>query len=118
MPITYIKSGIRAEDSAANQAKTRQIVESILTDVAERGDAAIREVSEKFDHWNPPSFRLTNEQIRDLIATVAQRTIEDIKWAQAQVRRFAQIQKSALRDIEIETIPGVILGPLYTTKIM
>lgn len=110
MAITYIKKGITEADSSANQAKTRQIVEGILNDVQQRKDEAIRELSEKFDHWNPKSFRLSNEQIQDIISTVPEHTIQDIKWAQAQVRRFAQIQKSALRDIEIETIPGVILG--------
>jgi sulfopropanediol 3-dehydrogenase len=85
-------------------------VEGILNDVQQRRDVAVRELSGKFDNWAPDSFRLSDEQIQDIIASVPEETIEDIKWAQAQVRRFAQIQKSALRDIEIETIPGVILG--------
>ncbi|MEM1119395.1 MAG: histidinol dehydrogenase [Bacteroidota bacterium] len=110
MAIHHIKKGITEADATANQKKTRQIVESILEDVAARRDAAIRELSKKFDNWNPESFRLTDEQIQDIVAQVPQKTQEDIKWAQAQVRRFAQIQKSALRDVEIETIPGVILG--------
>ena len=110
MAIQYIKRGITAQDSAANQTKTRQIVEGILNDVATRKDEAIRELSQKFDGWNPESFRLSDEQIQDIIATVPPETQKDIKWAQAQVRRFAQIQKSALRDVEIETIPGVVLG--------
>ena len=98
------------EESAANQEKTRNIVEGILKDVETRGDDAVRELSEKFDKWSPESFRLSDNQIQDIISSVSEKTIEDIKWAQAQVRRFAQIQKSALRDVEIETIPGVILG--------
>lgn len=110
MAIQYIKKGITAADSSANQKKTRQIVESILEDVAQRRDEAIRELSNKFDKWNPESFRLSEAQIKEIVATVPEHTQEDIKWAQAQVRRFAQIQRSALRDIEIETIPGVILG--------
>ncbi|MEM6317530.1 MAG: histidinol dehydrogenase [Bacteroidota bacterium] len=110
MAIHHIKKGITEADATANQKKTRQIVESILEDVSARRDAAIRELSKKFDNWNPESFRLTDEQIQDIVAQVPQKTQEDIKWAQAQVRRFAQIQKSALRDVEIETIPGVILG--------
>lgn len=110
MAIQYIKKGITEADSSANQKKTRQIVEGILEDVAQRRDEAIRELSQKFDKWNPESFRLSEEQIEAIVATVPESTQKDIKWAQAQVRRFAQIQRSALRDIEIETIPGVILG--------
>jgi len=110
MAVTYIKKGITEADSSANQVKTRQIVEGILNDVATRRDEAVRELSNKFDKWNPESFRLSDEQIQDIIATVSESTQKDIKWAQAQVRRFAQIQKSTLRDVEIETIPGVILG--------
>lgn len=110
MAIKYIKKGMAVEESAANQEKTRNIVEGILKDVETRGDEAVRELSEKFDNWSPESFRLSEKQIQEIISTVSEKTVEDIKWAQAQVRRFAQIQKSALRDIEIETIPGVILG--------
>jgi len=110
MAIHYIKKGITEADATANQKKTRQIVEGILEDVATRRDAAIRELSQKFDKWNPESFRLSDEKIQEIIATVPKKTQEDIKWAQAQVRRFAQIQKSSLSDVEIETIPGVILG--------
>ena len=110
MAIRYIKKGITEADSSANQTKTRHIVEGILNDVATRKDEAVRELSNKFDNWNPGSFRLADEQIKSIISTVSESTQEDIKWAQAQVRRFAQIQKSALRDVEIETIPGVILG--------
>ena len=110
MAVKYIKKGMAADESAANQAKTRQIVESILSDVETRGDEAVRELSSKFDKWSPESFRLSDNQIQEIISKIPKGTIDDIKWAQAQVRRFAQIQKSALRDIEIETIPGVILG--------
>ena len=110
MAIRYIKKGIAEADSSANQTKTLKIVEGILYDVATRKDEAVRELSNKFDKWNPESFRLSDEQIKNIISTVSESTQEDIKWAQVQVRRFAQIQKSALRDVEIETIPGVILG--------
>jgi sulfopropanediol 3-dehydrogenase len=110
MAIKYIKKGMAVEESAANQLKTRQIVEGILSDVEQRGDEAVRELSSKFDKWSPKSFRLSENEIDELISTIPKETIEDIKWAQAQVRRFAQIQKSALRDVEIETLPGVILG--------
>ncbi len=110
MAIHYIKKGITEADATANQKKTRQIVEGILEDVATRRDVAIRELSQKFDKWNPESFRLSDEKIQEIVATVPKKTQEDIKWAQAQVRRFAQIQKSSLSDVEIETIPGVVLG--------
>ncbi|MEM8858492.1 MAG: histidinol dehydrogenase [Chloroflexota bacterium] len=110
MTVSYLKQGITETDSRANERKTREIVEGILNDVEERGEEAIRELSAKFDNWSPENFRLSDEQIQEIIGSLSQQTIDDIKWAQAQVRRFAQIQKSALRDIEIETIPGVILG--------
>lgn len=110
MAVTYVKKGMEVEISAANQKKTQQIVEGILDDVKTRGDEAVRALSEKFDKWNPESFRLSEEKIQEILTTVDPKTIDDIKWAQAQVRRFAQIQKSALRDVEIETIPGVVLG--------
>ena len=110
MAIKFIKKCMAAEESATNQAKTRQIVEGILSDIEKRGDQSVREFSSKFDNWNPESFKLSENQIEKIISKVSKKTIEDIKWAQTQVRRFAQIQKSALRDIEIETIPGVILG--------
>jgi sulfopropanediol 3-dehydrogenase len=110
MAIKYIKKGMAGDESAANQLKTRQIVEGILSDVEQRGDEAVRELSSKFDKWSPKSFRLSENEIDEIISTISKETIEDIKWAQAQVRRFAQIQKSALRDVEIETLPGVILG--------
>ena len=110
MAVKYIKKGMAADESAANQAETRQIVESILSDVETRGDEAVKELSSKFDKWSPESFRLSDNQIQEIISKIPKETIDDIKWAQAQARRFAQIQKSALRDIEIETIPGVILG--------
>ncbi len=110
MAINYIKKGKSIANTTENQLKTRQIVADILSDVERRGDVAVRELSEKFDKWNPDSFRLTHEQIQGIIAGLSDETVAAIQWAQSQVRRFAQIQKSALRDIEIETIPGVVLG--------
>ncbi|WP_067033899.1 histidinol dehydrogenase, partial [Allomuricauda sp. CP2A] len=98
------------EESAVDQAQTRKIVEDILLDVEKRRDTAVRELSEKFDNWSPKSFRLSDSQIQKIISKVSKKTIQDIKWAQAQIGRFAQIQKSTLHDIEIETIPGVVLG--------
>jgi len=98
----------QAQDEIA--ATVRDVVSTIIADVAKRGDAAVRDHSEKFDRWNPPSFRLTDDQIATCVASLSERERLDIDFAQAQVRRFAQAQKASLTDIEIETIPGVILG--------
>lgn len=108
--ITQLKEGMAAEQSKAADQKVRQTVEQILADIEARGDKAIREYSEKFDHWSPKSFRLSQAEIDALIARVEPRALEDIKFAQAQVRRFAEVQRTALRDIEVETLPGVTLG--------
>lgn len=108
--IQYIKKGAAAETKAEMNTQVRGIVEGILADIESRGDAAVREYSEKFDKWSPESFRLSDEQIQAAIAEVPASTIEDIKFAQAQIRRFAQIQKSTMHDVEIETLPGVVLG--------
>ncbi|GAB2555200.1 histidinol dehydrogenase [Spirosoma areae] len=105
-----IKAGMNAETADANQAKVREIVFSILEDVRKNGDEAVHRLSAKFDGWNPAQFRLSPEQIEQIISTVSEQTMHDLRWAQAQIRRFAQIQKSTIRDVEIETIPGVVLG--------
>ena len=107
---TYLKKGMSVEKSREADAKVRVTVEGILLDVEKRGDAAVRELSEKFDKWSPESFRLSPTQIEELIASLPDQVIQDIKFAQAQVRGFAQAQRNALKDIEVETLPGVILG--------
>jgi sulfopropanediol 3-dehydrogenase len=91
-------------------AKVRTTVEGILQDIEKRGDDAVRELSEKFDKWSPENFRLSPTQIEELLASLPEQVIEDIKFAQAQVRGFAQAQRNALQDVEVETLPGVILG--------
>ncbi|MBI36102.1 MAG: histidinol dehydrogenase [Alphaproteobacteria bacterium] len=98
--------------SAADEAdsKVRETVEQIIDDIRINGDAAVRELSEKFDQWTPESFRLSEKEINDLVNTLPQQAIDDIQFAQAQVRGFAQIQKDSLRDVEVETLPGVTLG--------
>ncbi|RMF00494.1 MAG: histidinol dehydrogenase, partial [Chloroflexi bacterium] len=106
----YLKEGISVAASEAADARVRQTVETILNDIRERGEAAVRELSIKFDNWNPESFKLSQAQIDELIASLPEQTIEDIKFAQAQVRNFAQKQREALQDIEVETLPGVVLG--------
>ncbi len=110
MAIEFLKEGMDSEATDEADGKVREIVEGILGDVKTRGDAAVRELSEKFDKWTPESFRLSDEQIKELMDSLPEQTIEDIKFAQAQVRNFAQIQKDALKDVEVETLPGVTLG--------
>ena len=105
-----LKPGISAEAAHAADVKVQQIVAGILEDIRTRGDEAVRELSVKFDKWDPPSFKLTDEQIQEVVATVDPQTIEDLKFAQEQIRNFAQHQKDALKDIEVETLPGVVLG--------
>src|SRR5271156_658692 len=107
----HIKRAALAGQQAEADAKIRNTVESIIADVAKRGDAAVREMSERFDKWSPPSFRLCGDEIAALVAEVAPQTIDDIKFAQAQIRRFAEIQRASMRDVEVETLPGVVLGP-------
>jgi sulfopropanediol 3-dehydrogenase len=105
-----LKSGKSKAEIAQAEAQVRETVQKILEDVEKRGDEAVRELSAKFDKWSPESFRLTQEQIDEIIASVPERDIEDIKFAQANIRRFAEAQKSTLLDLEVETLPGVILG--------
>jgi sulfopropanediol 3-dehydrogenase len=106
----YIKTGISEEASFAADQKVRNVVESILDDIRNRGDVAVRELSEKFDSWSPESFRLSDDQIQDVITSLPEQVINDIKFAQEQVGGFAAHQRAALQDIEVETLPGVILG--------
>ena len=110
MAIEFLKTGIDADAADEADSKVRGTVEGILNDVRSRGDAAVRDLSEQFDKWAPESFRLSDAQIQELVASLPQQTIDDIKFAQTQVRNFAQIQKDALRDVEVETLPGVTLG--------
>jgi len=106
----WLKKGSSAEDDAADVAKIRKTVEDILADIEARGDTAVRELSQKFDNWNPDEFRLTRPQIDECVKSLPKQVISDIKFAQQQIRNFAQIQRDALRDVEVETLPGVVLG--------
>lgn len=110
MMAEYIKTGKSTTEIAKADAEVREAVQKILDDVQQRGDTAVRELSAKFDHWSPESFRLTQDQIDTIIKSIPEQTINDIKFAQANVRRFAEAQRAALKDIEVETMPGVILG--------
>ncbi|MFY9685705.1 MAG: histidinol dehydrogenase [Pseudolabrys sp.] len=106
----WLKRGMDASTIKAADAKVRETVESILAQVEERKDAAIRELSEKFDKWSPKDFHLSPSEVERAIAQVSKRDIEDIKFAQAQVRNFAQKQRDTMLDLEVETLPGVVLG--------
>lgn len=106
----YLKSSIPAADKAAADAKVRATVEALLADIAARGDAAVRELSVKFDGWDRTDYRLTDAEIRECLSQLSRQELEDIRFAQAQVRNFAEAQKAALKDIEVETLPGVVLG--------
>lgn len=105
-----LKSGRNATLRAEDESRIRATVEIILADVEKRGDQAVRELSIKFDHWDRKDFRLTDAEIKDCLSQLSQRNIDDIKFAQAQVRNFAQHQRASMLDIEVETLPGVVLG--------
>ncbi len=108
--ITYLKHGKSADEVAEAEAKVRQTVEDILTDIEKRGDDAVKQLAKKFDGHTRDDFRLNDAEIEAAMAEVSTDDIDDIKFAQAQVRNFAEKQKECLQDLEVETIPGVILG--------
>ena len=110
MVIEVLKQSKPESEKAQEDAKVRGVVESTLADVEQRGDAAVRALSEKFDGYSPKSFRLTPSEIEAAMQKVSARDMEDIKFAQDQIRRFAQAQRASMTDIEVETQPGVILG--------
>jgi sulfopropanediol 3-dehydrogenase len=105
-----LKPGISESESLAADKKVQETVARMLDEIRERGDAAVREFSQRLDGWNPDDFRLSQDQIDALIDSLPTQTVEDILFAQAQVRRFAEAQRAALQDIEVETLPGVFLG--------
>src|SRR6476646_839926 len=106
----WLKRGMDASAIKAADARVRATVEEIRAQVDARKDAAIRELSEKFDNWSPKDFKLSPAEVEKAIAQVKKRDLEDIKFAQAQVRNFAQKQRDTMHDLEVETLPGVILG--------
>lgn len=108
--IRVMKHGRDTAAKAEDAAKIRVAVEEILDKVASHGDMAIRELSERFDNWSPSNFRLSSAEIQACIEALSPREVEDIRFAQEQIRHFAQIQKETLRDVEVETLPGVVLG--------
>ncbi|HEV2560327.1 MAG TPA: histidinol dehydrogenase [Microvirga sp.] len=106
----YLKTGRDADAIAEDDAKVRAIVEDALADIARRGDAAVREMSVKFDGWDRADYRLTGQEIRDCLSELSQRDLDDIRFAQAQVKNFAEHQRASMKDIEVETLPGIVLG--------
>lgn len=106
----YLKRGKDAAQRAEDDSKVRATVETILADIEKRGDDAVRDLSVKFDRWDRKDYRLTDAEIKDCLSQLSTRELDDIKFAQAQVRNFAQHQRAALKDIEVETLPGVVLG--------
>jgi sulfopropanediol 3-dehydrogenase len=108
--IRHLKQGISTTQAETEDAKVRLTVEDILRTLSSRGDAAVRDYSERFDKWSPAQFRLSRAEIDACYSALPKQAIEDIRFAQAQVRNFAQIQRAALQDVEVETLPGVILG--------
>ncbi|PIC88018.1 histidinol dehydrogenase [Sporosarcina sp. P20a] len=108
--VKVIKAGKSKEEVVANDTKVSEIVSAALKDVESRGDQAVRELSEKFDKWTPKSFRLSESEIKEIVAQVPDSVIEDIKFAQTNIKAFAEAQLASLHDVEVEDIPGVILG--------
>src|SRR5690349_15254623 len=108
--IRPLKIGQPAAAKAEDNLQVRKTVEAILADIADRGDPAVREYSEKFDNWSPPSFRLSPSEIDQCVRSLPAQVIDDIQFAQTQIRNFALAQRAALRDVEVETMPGVVLG--------
>jgi len=106
----YLKEPVPATQVAKDLAAVRTVVQDVIADIRANGDSAVREYSTKFDRWAPDAFRLTPEQITAIVADVPEQVIEDIKFVQAQVRRFAEAQLASLGELEIETLPGVFLG--------
>ncbi|MBT3702024.1 MAG: histidinol dehydrogenase [Alphaproteobacteria bacterium] len=110
MMTEYLKRGKPEDERAEDDAKVREVVEATLKEIETRGDAAVRELSTKFDNYTPEAFRLTEADIETALSRVSKRDLEDIKFAQVQIRGFAEAQRASMTDIEVETLPGVILG--------
>jgi sulfopropanediol 3-dehydrogenase len=106
----HLKRSRDAAQRAEDNSKVRATVEGILADIEKRGDDAVRELSAKFDQWDRKDYRLTDAEINDCVSQLSKRNIDDIKFAQEQVRNFAQHQRNSMKDIEVETLPGVVLG--------
>ena len=112
----WLKQAISKQDKDEAQQQVRETVEKLLADIETRGDTAVRELSKRFDNWEPEKFKLSEEQIQDCINRLDTRTLDDIRFAQDQIRNFAQLQRDSMKDVEEETLPGVILGHRHIPK--
>jgi len=110
MMASYLKVGMPREESIAKAKEISSVVAGIIEDIRNRGESALREISERLDSWNPENFRLSTEAIEACLAELPRQAIDDILFAQTQIRNFAKAQRDSVRDVEIETLPGVILG--------
>lgn len=108
--IRFLKRGKDVQVRADDDAKVRATVEAIIQDIEARGDTAVRDYSRRFDQWDPADFRLSRGEIEAARKALSEREIEDIAFAQKQIRQFARIQRDSMKDVEVETAPGVILG--------
>jgi len=106
----WLKTSMAQSDKDDADLKVRTTVETLLADIKARGDVAVREMSIRFDGWDRTDYRLTDAEIRDCMSQLSARNLEDIRFAQAQVRNFAEHQKASMHDIEVETLPGIVLG--------
>ena len=106
----WLKQAISKQDKDEAQQQVRETVEKLLADIETRGDTAVRELSKRFDNWEPEEFKLSEEQIQNCINRLDTRTLDDVRFAQDQIRNFAQLQRDSMKDVEEETLPGVILG--------
>ena len=109
MAVTHLETSKPQTERAEDDAKVRAVVEGTLSDIEQRGDAAVRDLSQKFDGYSPESFRLSQSEIDAAMQKVSARDMADIKFAQDQIRTFAKAQRASMTDIEVETLPGVIL---------
>ena len=106
----HLKTGRTPEQTTADAKKVRDTVTGIIEDIESRGETALREISVKFDKWDPSTFRMSEQEIESCLSQLSRQNIDDIKFAQTQVRNFAQAQRSAITDVEVETLPGIVLG--------
>ncbi|MBL0407053.1 histidinol dehydrogenase [Microvirga aerilata] len=106
----YLKRGRDVAAIEEDDAKVRATVENVLADISKRGDAAVRELSVRFDGWDRADYRLTDQEIQDCLGQLSQRDLDDIRFAQAQVKNFAEHQRASMKDLEVETLPGIVLG--------
>src|SRR4051812_35851703 len=106
----FLKQGRDAAARDEGDRKVRETVESVLNDIQVRADAAVRDLSKKFGNWDRDDYRLTDQEIQDCLSELAQRNLDDIRFAQDQVRNFAKKQRECLKGLEVETLPGIVLG--------